>query len=172
MVPACSSTAITVVLPRSVLPSFQPSGHRDGAVALLGVPVHPALHRVHVDERQLARAGQQRRPPGQPGQQFPVHLLHLADILLLGERAQERPPSRRRRATAYRRPEPDAVHMAPWRRVVPAWGDGCPAFPSWPRGRGGRRRGVLTSRAPASYVYVCLTWGWAAGRAPPVGPLR
>jgi hypothetical protein len=30
MVPACSSTAITAVLPRSVLPSFQPGGRRSG----------------------------------------------------------------------------------------------------------------------------------------------
>ncbi len=70
--------------------------------ALLGVPVHPALHRVHVDEGQLARAGQQRRPPGQPGQQLPVHLLQLADIPP-GERPQERPQRGRRPHPAEQR---------------------------------------------------------------------
>jgi hypothetical protein len=39
--------------------------------ALLGVPVDPFLHRVDVNERQPARARQQRRPPGQLRQEPP-----------------------------------------------------------------------------------------------------
>jgi hypothetical protein len=38
--------------------------------ALLGVPVDPFLHRVHVDERQHIRAGQQRRSRRQFRQQL------------------------------------------------------------------------------------------------------
>ena len=40
--------------------------------ALLGVPAHPPLRRVDVDEGQLAGTRQQLRPPGQRGQQQPA----------------------------------------------------------------------------------------------------
>jgi hypothetical protein len=59
------------------------------------MPVHPALHRVDVNEGQLVRAGQQPGPPRQPGQQLPVHLLQLAHITE-GEGAQERSERARR----------------------------------------------------------------------------
>jgi hypothetical protein len=48
--------------------------------ALLLVPVDAFLHRVDVDERQRARAGQQRRPPGQRRQELPARLLQLGDV--------------------------------------------------------------------------------------------
>ena len=48
--------------------------------SLLLVPVDPFLHRVDVDEGQGARAGQQRRPPGQLRQELPARLLQLADV--------------------------------------------------------------------------------------------
>jgi hypothetical protein len=38
------------------------------------------LHRVDVDERQRARAGQQRRPAGQRDQELPAGLLQLGDV--------------------------------------------------------------------------------------------
>jgi hypothetical protein len=58
--------------------------------ALFLVAVDPALHRVDVHERELVRAGQQRRQPGQLREQLPADLLQLAGIPP-GERAQERP---------------------------------------------------------------------------------
>jgi hypothetical protein len=48
--------------------------------ALLVVPVDAFLHRVDVDERQGARAGQQRRLPGQFREELPACLLQLGDI--------------------------------------------------------------------------------------------
>jgi hypothetical protein len=48
--------------------------------ALLAVPVDPLLHRVDVNERQHARAGQQRRLPHEPGQELPAGLLQLGDV--------------------------------------------------------------------------------------------
>ena len=45
--------------------------------ALLLVPVDAFLHRVDVDERQGARAGQQRRLPGQLREELPARLLQL-----------------------------------------------------------------------------------------------
>ena len=48
--------------------------------ALLAVPVDPLLRRVDVDEGQHVRAGQQRRPAGEAGQQFPAGLLDLQDV--------------------------------------------------------------------------------------------
>ena len=59
------------------------------------MPVDPPLHRVDVHERELVRAGQQRRLPGQFRQQLPARRLQLADIAP-GERAQERPQRGRR----------------------------------------------------------------------------
>ena len=38
------------------------------------------MHRVDIHEGQRVLAGQQRRPPGQLAQQFPVHRLQLADV--------------------------------------------------------------------------------------------
>jgi len=56
--------------------------------ALFLVPVDAALHRVDVHERELVRAGQQRRQPGQFRQQLPACRLQLPDIAP-GERTQE-----------------------------------------------------------------------------------
>ncbi|MFI0486847.1 hypothetical protein [Actinomadura sp. 9N215] len=63
--------------------------------ALLGRRIHPPLHRVHVHERQLTGAGQQRRVRGQSHQQPAARLLDLADVPP-GQAAQERAQRGRR----------------------------------------------------------------------------
>jgi hypothetical protein len=69
--------------------------------ALLGVPEHAPLGGVQVDESQLARAWQQRRPAGQAGQL--ADLFQLADVAP-GEREQERPQCGRRTDPVNRSP--------------------------------------------------------------------
>ena len=61
--------------------------------ALLVLPVDAFLHRVDVKKRQGARAGQQRRPPGQFREELPARLLQLADVA--GITAQVRAQRRR-----------------------------------------------------------------------------
>ena len=48
--------------------------------ALLGVPVHPPLTRVHIQPHQGGRVGQERGPGGQLGQQPPADGLELAHV--------------------------------------------------------------------------------------------
>jgi hypothetical protein len=76
--------------------------------ALLLVPVDPFLHRVDVNERQRARAGQHRRPPGQRDQELPARLLQLADI----------PPGIAAQVRAQRGRRPDPAEQ-PGHRAVP-----------------------------------------------------
>ena len=81
--------------------------------SLLAVSVDAALGGVHVDEGELASAGQQRRPAGQLSQQQPAHLLQLADVAP-GERAQERSQRGRRPDPVEQRahrPVPQHVHV-------------------------------------------------------------
>jgi hypothetical protein len=92
------------------------------------------MPRVDVHERQLARAGQQRRPPGQLRQHFPARFLQLAHVAS-GERAQERAQRGRgpdlgeqirHRAMAQQ------VHVVDCVRVRGHRGDQAGIFASWP----------------------------------------
>jgi hypothetical protein len=73
---------------------------------LLGLAIHPPQQRVHVDEGERVRAGQQRRARGQLDQQVPAGGLQLAHMPE-GERAQER--TRRGRCV---HPVEQATHAA------------------------------------------------------------
>ena len=81
--------------------------------ALLVVAVDAFLHGVDIDERQRARAGQQRRLPRQLRQELPARLLQLADISP-GIRAQVRAERGRRPDSAEQRAHravPQQVHV-------------------------------------------------------------
>ena len=80
---------------------------------LLLVAVDAFLHRVDVDEGEDARAGQQRRLPGQLRQELPARLLQLAHVAP-GIRAQVRAQRGRRADSAEQgahRAVPQHVHV-------------------------------------------------------------
>jgi hypothetical protein len=58
--------------------------------ALLLLAIHAAQQRVHVDERDRTRAGQQRRAPRELHQKLARDGLELTDVTV-AEHAQERP---------------------------------------------------------------------------------
>ena len=110
--------------------------------ALLLVPVDPFLHRVDVDERQRARAGQQRRLPRQLRQELPARLLQLGDVAP-GIGAQVRAQRGRRPDAAEQRAHravPQQVHVIDGVRARRHPGDQArdlqvrvdPAFPARP----------------------------------------
>ena len=81
--------------------------------ALLVVAVDAFLHGVDIDERQRARAGQQRRLPGQLRQELPACLLQLGDVAP-GIAAQVRAQRGRRPDAAEQRAHravPQQVHV-------------------------------------------------------------
>jgi len=55
----------------------------------LGVPVHPSLHRVDIDERQHVPAGKQQRGAGQSSQEHPADRLQLPDTAPVNDRRND-----------------------------------------------------------------------------------